>query len=304
MEQPVSLEAQFGISVSVRGGPSSGNNKPPVEGMKLRIALVNYLNAAPLGWAFLHGPLRDSFEVVSSSPALCADLLSSGAVDIGLIPSIEYQQIPGIRVLPGISIASARQARSVLLVCPKGVATIRSVALDTSSRCSATLLRILLAKRGLQPEYLPHDPDLSAMLRHCDAALIIGDAALKLPDEKYQVLDLAEEWVRWQGTPFVFAFWAVRAGVEVGPDTVRLFHEAKRWGLASRDAIVKMYSRSLGLPVPLLSEYLGVNIEYGLAEAHQDSLREFFRLAHGASLIPHVVPLRFTPSYPVLGKPV
>ena len=139
--------------------------------MKIRISLVHYLNSAPLGWAFLHGPFRDKFEVLPSSPAMCADQLAGGEVDIGLIPSIEYQRIPDLRVIPGISIASLGEVRSILLIKPKGKQLIRSVALDTSSRTSVALAMILLqAKMGLHPEYVPHPPDPSAMLTRSDAA--------------------------------------------------------------------------------------------------------------------------------------
>jgi chorismate dehydratase len=147
--------------------------------MKLRISLVHYLNSAPLGWAFLHGPFRDQFEVLPASPAVCADQLASGEVDIGLIPSIEYQRIPDLHIIPGISIASLGEVRSILLIKPKGQDSIRSVALDTSSRTSVALAKILLqVKMELRPEYVPHPPDPAAMLGRCDAALVIGDPAL------------------------------------------------------------------------------------------------------------------------------
>ncbi len=167
--------------------------------MKLRVSLVDYLNSAPLGWSFLHGPLKGKFEVVRSSPAECADQLARGEVDVGLIPSIEYQRIPDLRIIPGIAVAASNRVRSVLLVRPKGRPEIRSVALDTSSRTSATLVRILLERRmGLRPELVPHMPEIDEMLGRCDAALIIGDAALRLPADKYEVLDLAQAWIEWQ----------------------------------------------------------------------------------------------------------
>jgi predicted solute-binding protein len=178
--------------------------------LKIRISLVHYLNAAPLGWSFVHGPHKDRFEVIPASPARCAEQLALGEVDIGVIPSIEYQRIPNLTIIPGIAIAALSAVRSVILVRHRDRA-IRTVALDTSSRTSADLLKLLLEDRsGLRPRYIHHAPNLPAMMESCDAALLIGDAALQVAEGDYEILDLAQAWAEWQRRPFVFAFWACR----------------------------------------------------------------------------------------------
>jgi chorismate dehydratase len=262
--------------------------------MKLRISLVHYLNSAPLGWAFLHGPFRDQFEVLPSSPAVCADQLASGEVDIGLIPSIEYQRIPGLHIIPGISIASLGEVRSILLVKPKGQGSIRSVALDTSSRTSVALAKILLqVKMELRPEYVPHPPDPAAMLGQCDAALVIGDPALQIRLEDYDTMDLAGEWVRWQQKPFVCAFWACKSGAPFPADLNSIFRAAGDWGLQRRDEIAAVYAKSLNLPASFLEDYLIHNIDYGFGSEHVGGLKEFYRLAKQEDLIPDLQDLRF-----------
>jgi len=134
--------------------------------LKIRISLVDYLNSAPLGWSFLHGPLKGEYEVVLSSPARCAEQLAAGEADIGLIPSIEYQRIPELQIIPGIAVAAVNKVRSVLMVRPRNKRELRSLALDTSSRTSVALIRLLLEFRlGLKPVLVPHPPDLTAMLR-------------------------------------------------------------------------------------------------------------------------------------------
>lgn len=258
--------------------------------MKLRISLVHYLNSAPLGWAFLHGPFRNKFEVLPSSPAMCADQLASGAVDIGLIPSIEYQRIPDLQIIPGISIASLGAVRSILLVRSGDRSPIRSIALDTSSRTSVALAKILLqAKMKLRPEYVPHPPDLPAMLERCDAALVIGDPALQIRPEDYITLDLAGEWVHWRKKPFVCAFWACRDGQRFPEELNSIFQEARDWGLARRDEIAAVYAKSLNLPASFLEDYLIHNIDYGFGSEHIRGLKEFYRLAGQEGLIsaPH-----------------
>jgi chorismate dehydratase len=262
--------------------------------MKIRISLVHYLNSAPLGWAFLHGPFREQFEVIPSSPAVCANQLATGEVDIGLIPSIEYQRIPNLRIIPGISISSLAAVRSILLIRPKDAREIRSVALDASSRTSVALAKILLQKRmGFRPEYVSLPPDPEAMLKSCDAALLIGDAALKVRLEAYETTDLAELWVQWQRQPFVFAFWACRTGIHLPADLPSIFREAKEWGLQRREEIALVFSRRLNLQVQFLENYLRDNIDFNLGERHLEGLRRFYELAKQQDLISELRPAQF-----------
>ncbi len=262
--------------------------------MKIRISLVHYLNAAPLGWAFLHGPFREEFEVIPSSPAKCADQLSVGEVDIGLIPSIEYQRLPNLQIIPDIAIASLGEVRSILLVKPLGKKTISSVALDTSSRTSVALAKILLqVKMGIKPRYVPCSPDLDSMLAHCDAALLIGDPALRVSLEAYDTTDLAGEWVKWQRKPFVCAFWACRTDVPLPADLGSIFLEAKDWGLKRRPEIAAAYAESLKLEAAFLENYLHQNIDYNLGLGHVEGLEEFYRLARQENLVDDLRLLQF-----------
>ncbi len=261
--------------------------------LKIRISLVHYLNAAPLGWSFLYGPHRDRFEVIPASPARCAEQLANGEVDIGVIPSIEYQRIPDLTIIPGIAIAALNAVRSVIMVRRRG-RDIRSVALDTSSRTSVALLKLLLeARMGLTPRYFHHAPDLPAMLRSCDAALLIGDAALKVPEKEYEVLDLARAWVEWQQKPFIFALWACRRDASLPEDLAATFLEARDWGLEARGSIVRDYAQRLQLPEAFLNDYLSQNVNYDMGPDHIAGLERFYQLAHARGLIPENRPLRF-----------
>jgi len=260
----------------------------------IRISLVHFLNSAPLGWGFIHGPFRKGFEVIPSAPSVCADQLARGEVDIGLIPSVEYQRIPELAIIPGISISSIEKVRSLLLVIPKEKKEIRSVALDTSSRTTAAFTQILLYEtRGLQPEFVPHPPDLEKMLDRCDAALLIGDAALQVNTEDYDTVDLVEEWYRWQKKPFVCAVWACRKGVGFPPELVETFQAAKEWGLQHFPEISASYAKLLNLPITFLEDYLKYNINFDLSPEHIVGLQEFHRLAYKHGLIPNLQPLEF-----------
>jgi chorismate dehydratase len=176
-----------------------------------RISIIDYLNAAPLNYGFKHGLGFEHFHLKFHVPSLCADRLREGLVDAGLISSIEYLRIPGLRIVPGLCIASPKRVRSVVVLSKVPPEEIRTLALDTSSRTSVVLSQILLRERfGVHPEVVDLAPDQTAMLDQCDAALLIGDVAMRARREGLLVLDLAEEWHAWTGLPFVFALWCVR----------------------------------------------------------------------------------------------
>src|SRR5260370_25590503 len=148
---------------------------------KLRISIVEYLNTAPLVWGFTNGPLAGRYELSFSVPSLCAEALRAGAVDVALIPSIEYQRMEGGVALPEISIAAKREVRSLLLLANKPIERARRVALDPSSRSTQALVRLLCAGRWkISPEFVQAAPDPAAMLADADAALVIGDPALRI----------------------------------------------------------------------------------------------------------------------------
>lgn len=259
---------------------------------KLRVGIVNFLNSKPLAWGFLKGHHADLFAPTYHPPAMVARLLGQGSLDIGLIPSIEVQRIPGLKVLPDLCIASRNEVKSVLLVSRGPLEQVRRVALDQNSRTSVALLRILLQERGVQPEYLHERPDPERMLSDADAALLIGDPALKVEREKYQVIDLAAEWNALTGLPFVFAVWAVRPGVDL-PDLAFYFKSSLRYGLSSVDTLSREAAADLGLDSADVRSYLTENLHYFLRQEELAGLEEFYRRAHEYGLILAPRPLEF-----------
>jgi chorismate dehydratase len=221
--------------------------------------------------------------------------LRDGAVAAALIPAIEYQRIPGLLVAPGASVASKNKVRSVILASRLPIREISSVALDTSSRTSAVLLQIILSRfHGLSPRYVPHPPNVNEMLESNDAALIIGDPAMVVDRSALHVYDLAEEWKRHTGLPFVFAFWAVRAEAaarlrDCGID----FAQARREGLSRASQIAEIYSGALGLPKGELLAYLTENIHYDLDQEDLRGLGLYYEMAREAGFIQQVRDLTF-----------
>jgi chorismate dehydratase len=260
---------------------------------KLRVGIVNYLNSKPLAWGFLKGHHADLFAPSYHPPALVARLLGQGNLDVGLIPSIEVQRIPGLKVLPDLCISATNEVRSVLLVSAVPTEKIRRIALDQNSRTSAALLRILMQERfHLDPEYLTERADVPRMLEEADAALVIGDPALKVDRDRYQVYDLAAEWKALTGLPFVFAVWAVRPEVDF-PDLSFYFKSSLRYGMSSLDTLVREAAAELSLDTTEVRSYLTENLAFFLRQEEIAGLEEFYRRAHAYGLILEPKPIEF-----------
>jgi chorismate dehydratase len=244
----------------------------------VRLGAVDYLNARPLVYGLeLHSA---QFSLRFDVPSKCAALLHEGSIDVGMIPSIEYLRGHGdYRIVPGIGIVSDGPVASVAMFSAKRYQNIRTIAADTSSRTSNGLLQVLCYEAfGIDAEFIPMAPDLATMLARCDAALLIGDPALFLDHESRGLTrtDLGEEWTRLTSLPFVWAFWAGRAGV-LGTEHVAVLMDARDRGVAASDAVAAQYCG------PHRTErgqtYLRENVRYTLGEREQAGLRLFYELA-------------------------
>jgi len=267
---------------------------------RLRISAISYLNTAPLMWDFEHGDAARQFEISYTLPSACARALAEGTADIGIIPAAAYTQIAGLQILPDVAIASRRAVRSILLVSQIPVELVRTVALDTSSMTSVALTKVLFEKwLGGGRTFTPMEPDIEKMLASHDAGLVIGDPALKIDRRQYHTLDLAEEWIRYTGKPFVFAFWAVRGDAlrEADPslDLSAIFRDSRDHGLqpASLDAIVRDWAPRLVLTETEVRTYFTENIHYQFDRNCLEGLRLFYRYAAEIGALPAAPELRF-----------
>ena len=228
-------------------------------------------------------------------PSVCARLLDEGAIDLGLVPSITYLDRPGDRIVPGVAICSDGPVASVALYARRPIRDIRTVALDTSSRTSVALTRILCARQfKIEPVYVPHAPDLAAMLMVSDAALLIGDPALcadyrPLGAEK---IDLGETWTNWTGLPFVWAFWAGPADAADTGVVMRL-QDARTAGVAHSDDVADTWAAGDTSRQSIARRYLRENIRYGLDARALEGLRAYFREAVALGIAPRDRALQF-----------
>ena len=265
---------------------------------QIRVSAVEYLNARPL----VHGldARTDLFDLRFDVPAQCASQLHRRSVDLALIPSVEYLQSADCRIVPDLAVASEGEVASVALFTTRPPTSLRSVAVDSSSRTASALLRILCAEWwDIDPKLVKLRPDLPVMLKRCDAALVIGDRALFLDYESrgLQKVDLGDEWTAMTTLPFVWAMWVGRA-LALGPDHVTALHAARASGVRAFDEIVARYCPGDEEQHEIGRRYLRENVSFGLDERALAGLTKFYDYAYDLRLVQTRTDLRFFESPP------
>jgi chorismate dehydratase len=270
---------------------------------RLRVAAIGFLNPAPLMWDFEHPPLNEAlakrYIVDRMTPAECAARLADGRADIGLIPIASLATTPGLRILPGCTIASKGKVRSLILVHRASISPskLRSVAADAASRTTLAYVRMMFHKWGnAEVPFLPMLADLDAMLECADAAILIGDPALLALEERNNqfertgeelvYLDLAEEWRKLTGLAFVSAVWGVAPSAAIDESVANDFIQSRDHGLANIDALVGEWSERFPIPEQTIRTYLTANIHYLLDEECVEGMRGFFRMAAEYGILP------------------
>ena len=286
---------------------------------KLRISIVQYLNTAPLVWGFTNGSLRGKYDLSFTVPSQCAEELRTGKADVAIIPAIEYQRIDDLVILPDMAIASKKQVGSLLIIAKKPIEEVKTFALDRSSRSTQTLTRILCAEKWkIAPRFFETPPDLGTMLSQADAALLIGDPALRIAveiekdswagaegqttchaatlgitsSELLYVYDAVGEWRSLTGLPAVLAFWAAKRDVAT-PEVTADFLLSRDFGLSRIPEICFDAARELELPQRTLESYLRQNIDFSLDEENRRGLQLYFTHAAKLGLIPQAKPLEW-----------
>ncbi len=258
-------------------------------------------------WDFEHPPLNTAlsgrYQLDWMLPSECADRLCSGQAEIGLVPIASLANNPALRILPGCTIASKGNVRSLLLVrrAHQSMRELRSVAADTASRTTVTYARILFHKWGNpHAPFVPMAANLDAMLDRADAAIIIGDPALlaleerrnreERTGEKLMYHDLAAEWGALTGLPFVSAVWGATVSNAELDRLAEDFIRSRDHGLAHIDALVEEWSTRIPVPAETIRTYLTTNIHYTLDDACIEGMRVFFRMASEAGVLPQYEP--------------
>src|SRR5689334_10523199 len=238
-----------------------------------RLAASSYLNSAPLIWSFLKGSKRGRVDFVEAVPSRCAALLAQAEVEGALVPVIEYQRITGGALVADVCVGSQKEVLSVVLVSKDTeLEHVRSVALDESSRTSATLVKIIFREfLDHEPAWTVRSPDLEEMLERNDAALIIGDPGMTFPRAGLKVWDLASLWRKYTGLGFVFAMWMVRDDAIEKARRVD-FASARDEGVAQVEEIIESYQQKIPMSLNELRKYLTENIAFHVDDSMQRGL--------------------------------
>ena len=276
---------------------------------KPRVCAVSYLNTSPLVWGMLHGPQQGVFDLEFTLPAECADRLRSGDAEVGLVPTIELARQRDLTVVPGSGIVCRGAVRSILLVSKKPMEAIESFAADAGSRSSVVLTQVILArKHGIRPDVRPYPPKLDDMLELADAALVIGDPALRIDPgmsdwrgQPVHVYDMGAEWFDLTGLPMVFAVWAAK-GVAADSRFASVFEESKQFGFRHIDDLVRFEGQRLGLDEGLVRSYVTESIHYDLGEDEKQAMALYLEYAGELGLVDAGVEPRFLESRAVASQ--
>jgi len=247
---------------------------------KLKVCAVSYLNTVPLVWGMLHGAQRGLFDLRFEIPSQCAELLASEEADIGIVPAIELRCQP-LKMIQGLGISSHGAVRSILLISRLPLRQVRTLAADLSSRTSVALAQIVLARRyNAKPRLIRMAPEVDSMLAKADAAVIIGDPALRVDTAALSsaVYDLGHEWKQMTGLPMVYAVWAGRSQV-ITTEVEDAFRESYRFGRDHISDIIHSEAAPRRLPEALAREYLTRMVVHELGPAENRGLSLFLELA-------------------------
>lgn len=263
-----------------------------------RVGHIEYLNCMPIYWGLMRSGALIDVELTRAPPVALNDALVAGELDIAPISLVEYlRHAEDLLLLPGVAVGSNGPVLSVNIVHDRPLSELDGgrVALGSASRTGVLLAQMLLAERyGVKAEYVRTDPDVPLMLRNADAAVVIGDVALRAlyeaPSQGLTVTDLGTEWRQWSGHPMVFAVWAVRREfAESQPGRVKDVQEAfarsLRLCLAELDEVAASAARWEPFDAATLAGYFRT-LDFSLGEPQLAGLRAFAAKAAAVGEVP------------------
>ena len=266
-----------------------------------RVGHIQFLNCLPIYWGLVRSGALLDVELTKDTPDRLNDMLVAGDLDIGPISLVEYlRNADELVLLPDLAVGATGKVLSVNLVSQVPLDSLdhRRVALGSTSRTSVLLARMWLAQvHGVDPEYFVCPPDLTTMLLEADAAVLIGDAALRAtydaPRRGLDVYDLGEVWHSWTGLPMVFAVWAARRDyAEANPGLVKGVHAAfirsRDEALAHVDEVAAQAARWEVFDAATLSTYFRT-LDFSLGPQQVAGLVEFARRAAEAGEVPRPI---------------
>jgi chorismate dehydratase len=272
----------------------------PQSPQRPRVGHIQFLNCLPIYWGLMRSGALLDVDLRKDTPDQLNAALVAGDLDIGPISLVEYlRHADELLLLPDLAVGSDGPVLSVNLVSTKPLADIKRVALGSTSRTGVLLAKMLLADRyGIRPEFFRCPPELGTMLLEADAAVVIGDVALRAlyesPTTGLTVTDLGAEWRDWSGLPMVFAVWAVRKDfASANPGLVKDVHEAflrsRDLCLDELDEVAEAAARWEPFDAATLASYFRT-LDFSLGERQIEGVREFAKRAAACGEVPDLLP--------------
>ena len=244
---------------------------------KIRVAAVSYLNTKPFLYGLEHSVIRDNITLMLNMPSACADLVASGEADIGLVPVAAIDSIGDARIISEFCIGAYKQVKTVNLYSDVSVKRVKKILLDYQSRTSVALVQILAEKLwNIKPRWQNTSESFINDIKGDTAGLVIGDRTFQLEHTHRYTYDLAEEWYKLTGLPFVFAAWVTCK--DLPENFLQAFNEALAYGVNHRHLAVEVWQKTAPPNADLL-EYFDNYISYHLDEDKIKAMELFSQLA-------------------------
>lgn len=250
----------------------------------MKISVVSYLNSAPLLYGIQHSESLKNHTVSIDVPSVNASQLASGEVDIALVPVGAFREPGLVEWVGDYCIGVEGPVRTVCLFSEVPVNRIRKVCLDPHSRTSVQLIRILAREHWkLAWDFIPASDGFEFnSIKGDTAGVCIGDKVFRIENRYPYRYDLAEEWIRFTGLPFVFAAWAVKS--PVSQDIISDLNQAQLDGIQAIPDIARDWSVKMNLPESEIRDYLTRNISYPFTKEKKEGMARFFSLIQNRSL--------------------
>jgi chorismate dehydratase len=233
---------------------------------KLKVSAVSYTNSKPFVFGLLHSDILDKIELSLDIPSVCALKLIENQVDIGLVPVAALLQIPNYHIISDYCIGANGAVDSVFIFSNKPISEIKTLKLDSQSRTSNNLARVLIKNYWkCTPEFVEHE--------NADAFVQIGDRTFGKKDQFLFHYDLSEEWFKFTGLPFAFAVWA--SNKPISESFKDEFNAALKFGLEQRDRVLNDLKSVDNFD---LSDYLMNKIDFNLNEDKLKAIKKFHEL--------------------------
>lgn len=245
---------------------------------KINVSAVSYLNTIPFVYGLQQTSIKDEINLKLDYPAECARKVLSGESDLGLIPVAAIPTSPIYNLVSDFCIGAQGPVRTVVLLSNSPIETLEKIYLDYQSRTSVVLVKVLAQNRwNVKPEWIPYTPQHSLKdIDPYDGLVVIGDKVFDVENQFKYKYDLAEEWIKLTGLPFVFAAWTTNKKIDTS--FIDSFNNALRQGVESIKESIDLYP-PLKLSKLEAAEYLTNNISFDFNKEKREALKLFWSLA-------------------------